>query len=155
MTALAQHHKQSLAILLLDFEKAYDKVDWDFLEAVLLKLGFPCAWIKGVSALYRHASSSVLFSGGYGTLFPISRSVRQGCLLAPFLFILYGEAQSSFLISSTMAIQALALPIENSTILDAKFVDDNALYINGDVSNLDRMLNALQTFSDATGASLN
>ena len=54
-----------------------------------------------------------------------------------------------------MAIQALALPIENSTILDAKFVDDNALYINGDVSNLDRMLNALQTFSDATGASLN
>ena len=31
MTALAQHHKQSLAILLLDFEKAYDKVDWDFL----------------------------------------------------------------------------------------------------------------------------
>ena len=61
MTALAQHHKQSLAILLLDFEKAYDKVDWDFLEAVLLKLGFPCAWIKGVSALYRHASKSVLF----------------------------------------------------------------------------------------------
>ena len=49
MTALAQHHKQSLAILLLDFEKAYDKVDWDFLEVVLLKLGFPCVWIKDVS----------------------------------------------------------------------------------------------------------
>ena len=97
MTALAKHHKQSLAILLLDFEKAYDKVDWNFLEAVLLKLGFPCAWIKGVSALYRHASSSVLFSAGYGPLFPISRSVRQGCLLAPFLFILFGEALSSFL----------------------------------------------------------
>ena len=30
MTALAKHHKQSLAILLLDFEKAYDKVDWTF-----------------------------------------------------------------------------------------------------------------------------
>ena len=54
-----------------------------------------------------------------------------------------------------MAIQALALPIENSTILDAEFADDNALYINGDVSNLDRVQNALQTFSDATGASLN
>ena len=62
MIALAQHHKQSLVILLLDFEKAYDKVDWDFLEADLLKLGFSCAWIKGVSALYRHASSSLLFS---------------------------------------------------------------------------------------------
>ena len=145
MTALAKHHKQSLAILLLDFEKAYDKVDWDFLEAVLSRLGFPSAWIKGVSALYRHASSSVLFSGGNGTLFPISRSLRQGCPLAPFLFILFGEALSSFLRSSTVAIQALALPIENSTVLAAEFADDNALYTNGDVSNLDRVQNALQT----------
>ena len=96
-----------------------------------------------MSALYRHASSSVLFSGGYGPLFPISRSVRQGCPLAPFLFILFGEALSSFLRSSTVAIQALALPIENSIVLDAEFADDTALYINGDVSNLDRVHNAL------------
>ena len=54
-----------------------------------------------------------------------------------------------------MAIQALALPIENSTILDAEFADETALYINGYVSNLDRVQNALQTFLDATGASLN
>ena len=97
MVALAHQHKQQLAILLLDFEKAYDKVDWDFLEAVLSRLGFPAAWIKGVSSLYRHAPISVLFVGEYGTLFPISRSVRQGCPLAPFLFILFGEALSSYL----------------------------------------------------------
>ena len=103
MVALAQQHKQ-LAILLLDFEKAYDKVDWDFLEALLSRLGFPTAWIKGVSSLYMHASSSVLFAGEYGTLFPISRSVRQGCPLAPFLFILFGEALSLYLSSSTAGI---------------------------------------------------
>ena len=143
MIALAQHHKQSLAILLLDFEKAYDKVDWDFLEAVLLRLGFPSAWIKGVSALYRHASSSVLFSGGNGTLFQISRSVQQGCPLAPFLFILFGEALSSFLRSSMAAIQAIALPIANSIVLDAEFADDIALYIHKDVVNLDRVHNVL------------
>ena len=73
MVALAQQNKQQLAIFLLDFEKAYDKVDWDFLESVLSRLGFPATWIKGVSALYRHASSSILFAGRYGPLFPISR----------------------------------------------------------------------------------
>ena len=86
---------------MLDFEKAYDKVDWDFLQVVLSRLGFPTAWIKGVSALYRHASSSVLFAGGYGPLFSISRSVRQGCPLASFVFILFGEALSSYLRSSS------------------------------------------------------
>ena len=118
---------------------AYDKVDWDFLEAVLLRLGFPNAWIKGVSALYRHASRSVLFSRGNGTLFPISKSVQQGCLLAPFLFILFGETLSSFLRSSMAAIQAIALPI----VLDAEFADDIALYIHKDVVNLDRVHNVL------------
>ena len=109
------------------------------MEAVLLRLGFPGAWIKGVSALYRHASSSILFFGGYGTLFPISRSVRQGCPLAPFLFILFGEALSSFLRSSIVAIQAIVLTIVNLTVLDADFADDTNLYIHGDVSNLDRV----------------
>ena len=74
---LAQQDKQQLAVLLLDFEKAYDKVDWDFLEAVLLRLGFLAEWIKGVSALSWHASSSVLFARDYGPLFPISKSVRK------------------------------------------------------------------------------
>ena len=139
MITLAQHHKQSLAIQLLDFEKAYNKVDWDFLEAVLLRLGFPIAWIKGVSALYRHASSSILFSGGNGTLFPNSRYVRQGYPLAPFLFILFGEALSSFLIFSTTTIQPIVLPIANLTVLDVEFVDGTTFYIRGDVINLDRV----------------
>ena len=107
MVALAQQNKQQLTILLLDFEKANDKVDWDFLEAVLSRLGFPNAWITGVSALYRQASSSVLFVGGYEPIFPISRLVRQGCPLDPFLFILFWEALSSYLRSSSSGINVL------------------------------------------------
>ena len=155
MVALAQQNKQQLAVFLLDFEKAYDKVDWDFLEAVLSRLGFPATWIKGVSALYRHASSSVLFAGGYGPLFPISRSVRQGCPLAPFLFILFGEALSSYLRSSSAGIRGISLPFTQPSVLDAEFADDTTLYVEGEIGNLGRVQDALQVFSDATGASLN
>ena len=87
-------------------------------------------------------------------LFPISRFVQQGCPLAPFLFILFGEALSAFLRSSMAAIQAITLPIGNSTVLAAEFGDDTGLYILGDVVNIDRVWNSLQIFSDATGASL-
>ncbi|MCO5573786.1 hypothetical protein L7F22_027560 [Adiantum nelumboides] len=55
-----------LAILLLDFEKTYDRVDWGFLEGSLERMGFPLAWIRGISALYRSASSSVTIGGHVG-----------------------------------------------------------------------------------------
>ena len=38
-----------------DFEKAYDRVNWDFMEGTLLRMGFPNRWIRGVSTLYRNA----------------------------------------------------------------------------------------------------
>ena len=55
--AAARHSHESLAIILLDFEKAYDRVDWDFLHGTLLRLGFPKEWVNGVSALYKTAHS--------------------------------------------------------------------------------------------------
>ena len=48
------------------------------------KLGFPKQWLTAVSALYNSASSRVLVDGELGQAFVISRSVRQGCPLAPF-----------------------------------------------------------------------
>ncbi|MCO5560024.1 hypothetical protein L7F22_013630 [Adiantum nelumboides] len=51
------------AIMLLDFEKAYDRVDWGFLEGTLHRMGFPDAWIRGISTLYRSASAAVTIGG--------------------------------------------------------------------------------------------
>ena len=75
-TAAAVKNKQNLAILLLDFEKAYDRVDWNLLEGIMSRLGFTEAWIKGVSCLYRNAHSQVLLAKGIGYRFRITRSVR-------------------------------------------------------------------------------
>ena len=61
--ALAITQKQKLVILLLDFEKAYDRVDWNFLEGIMLRFGFHTQWITMVSMLYRNAFSKVLLAG--------------------------------------------------------------------------------------------
>ncbi|MCO5600811.1 hypothetical protein L7F22_054927 [Adiantum nelumboides] len=50
---------QPTAIMLLDFEEAYDRVDRGFLEGTLHRMGFPNAWIRGISALYRSSSAAV------------------------------------------------------------------------------------------------
>ena len=43
--SLARLEESPLAVLLLDFEKAYDRVDWGFLEETMLLTGFPDSWI--------------------------------------------------------------------------------------------------------------
>ena len=65
-------------VLILDIEKAYDRVDWAFLHATLSKLGFDDKWINGVSALYLNAHSKVLVAGGIGERIQLSRLVCQG-----------------------------------------------------------------------------
>ncbi|KAI5075908.1 hypothetical protein GOP47_0009984 [Adiantum capillus-veneris] len=74
--SLARLRGEFLVVLLLDFEKAYDHVDWAFLKATMLRMGFPEAWIRGMAALYRSTHTQVLMSGGRGDRFSISRSIR-------------------------------------------------------------------------------
>ena len=154
-TAVAVKNKQNLVVLLLDFEKAYDRVDWNFLEGTMHHLGFNTAWIKGVSCLYRNAHSQVLLAGGVGPRFNITRSVRQGCPLAPFLFLLFAEAMHAFISSQSIGLRGLAMPMHGQDILDSEFADDTALYVDGTLTNLQQVQGALSQFCIASGAKLN
>lgn len=104
---MARMQWEDLVVLLLDFEKAYDRVDWGFLEGTLSRFGFEDAWIRGISALYTTACSQVLMAGGRGPSFALSRSVRQGCPLAPFLFLFFVEAMSIYLAAEEVGLRCL------------------------------------------------
>ena len=99
VVSLTRMRREPLAMLLLDFEKAYDWVDWAFLEDTMACMRFPFEWIRGVASLYRSAHSQILVAGDQGERFNISRSIRQGCPLAPTLFLFFVEAMSSFLVA--------------------------------------------------------
>ena len=65
-----------MAVLLLDFEKAYHRVDWGFLEETMLGMGFPNSWVHGVAAMFRIAHNQVLLAGDRGDRLSITRSIR-------------------------------------------------------------------------------
>ncbi len=79
---------QDLVLLLLNFGKAFDKIEWGFFFPALSKLGFSPKWIKWVSSLYWLTSSLIKVNRKFRGDFKLSRSIRQGCPLAPYLFIL-------------------------------------------------------------------
>lgn len=79
---------QKIIMLLLDFEKAYDRVSWSFLKQTMGRMGFEDTWIQRVMALNRNASATIIINGEQSEAFNLQRSVRQGCPLAPYLFLL-------------------------------------------------------------------
>jgi hypothetical protein len=87
----AKESSQPLLFLKLDFSKAYDKVDLRFFFQALQHLGFPDTFIDMAHLLFRVAAARISMNGKSTSSFPILQGVRQGCPLAPYLFLIVGE----------------------------------------------------------------
>lgn len=78
-------------LLFLDFEKAFDKVEWSFLQKNLTTLQLWTICFKLDQAFYHNTESCILNNGWSTNFFKLEKGVRQGCPLSPYLFILGAE----------------------------------------------------------------
>jgi hypothetical protein len=139
---------------LLDFEKAFDTIKWGFLFEALAKLGFCNQWIRWVHALYCSVTSAIKLNEAIGNSFPLARSARQGCPLAPYLFIMATDVLGHMLDDRRFEMKGLALT-KGGYIKDQTFVDNTALYLQGSRSNMERTQRVLDLFCKASRAKIN
>ena len=150
----ALESNQNMSMLLLDFEKAYDRVSWTFLRQVMEKMGFSATWIRQVMSLNLTASATIIVNGEQSQAFKLQRSVRQGCPLAPYLFLLTVDVLGQMLQHPDCHVKGLRLP-DNSTITNQMFADDTLLLLEGNPSNMDRAIDVINRFGAASGSKLN
>lgn len=115
----------------LDMSKAYDWIEWPFLEAIMDKLRFSSAWITKVMNCVTSASFLVLVNGHIGQEFKAERGLRQGWPLSPFLFILCAEGLSSLVSSVVWSGEIKGLKVAHGlpVISHLFFVDDSLLFV--------------------------
>jgi hypothetical protein len=75
-------------ILKLDFEKAYDRVNWAFMREVLVRKGFKFGFIHRVMQIVSGGQTAICINGEVVPYFRNKRGVRQGDPISPLLFSL-------------------------------------------------------------------
>ena len=142
------------AILALDQEKAFDRVDWDFLFAVLARLGFGPGFIQWVRVLYTDVASAVLVNGYTSDRFKPSRGVRQGCPLSPLLYVLSMEVLAAN-IRANPFIVGLSLPrVPRPLPVLSLYADDTSVIVTSDFAILS-VFEVYDDFQLGSGAKLN
>ena len=84
--------KKKRVIFKIDLEKAYNHVEWSFVDCMLQRFGFGERWRSWIKECISTTSFSVLVNGIPARLFKASRGLWQGDPLSPFLFTLVAEA---------------------------------------------------------------
>lgn len=144
-------------IFKIDFEKAFDRVKWDYVFETLSSMNFGPKWVSWIRKLFETSCISVLVNGVPTEEFCPSRGLRQGDPLSPLLFNLVGEGLSSLLSLGIQSGIFRGITIKGTTsyISHLQFADDVILFINDDDYSVMGIKRILQCFQLLSGMKVN
>ena len=149
----AKLNKKPVYILTFDQEKAFDQVNWEYLDMVLKKFNFPEAFITMIKTMYNDIESTILINGNLTSFFKVNRGLRQGCPLSLILYILISETLGNY-IKNEKNIIGHEMPVTNETVKLLQYADDTTAILNN-LTEIETLLDLFRRYCDATGAVLN
>lgn len=139
-------------VVSLDAEKAFDRVEWDFLFEVMEKFGLGSGFISWVKLLYSTPVASVLTNNTVSPPFQLHRGTRQGCPLSPLLFAIAIEPLAIWLRSEN-GFEGISR--QGSVHKLSLYADDLLLYVSNPSTSLPIVLDILKQFGQLSGYKLN
>lgn len=146
-------HTNSPGLLLcLDFEKAFDSLDWSFLVKVLIAFGFKEDFCKWIATFYQNIKSSISLNGNISRWFEVGRGCRQGDPISPYIFILCAEVMA-IMLRENLNIKGIKINDIETKI--TQYADDSEILLEGDRNSFEESMRIVDTFGRASGLNLN
>lgn len=157
MLPLAQEEekkgKKGMMAIKLYMEKAYDRLEWDFIQEALKATSFPPKITKLIMACISTVTYQFLVNGKPSRSFKHRRGIRQGDPISPYIFILCANILSGLLHNESSAnlIHGLLVARNAPKITHIFFADDNILCPRANLKADGSILQTLQRYQQASG----
>ncbi|RVW78875.1 LINE-1 retrotransposable element ORF2 protein [Vitis vinifera] len=141
----------------IDFEKAYDHVEWGFLDHVLQRKGFNQKWRSWMRGCLSSSSFAILVNGNAKGWVKASRGLRQGDPLSPFLFTLVADVLSRLMIRAeeTGITEGFLVGRDRTRVSLLQFADDTIFFSKASLDILQNLKIILLVFGQVSGLKIN
>jgi len=150
--------KKGFVALKLDMEKAYDRLEWDFLLSCLKQLGFHDTWIQWIKECISTVSYSFIINNEPHGFFKPSRGLRQGDPLSPYLFTICMDVLAKRLHALSLNPKSgigIKIAQDAERIPCLLFADDSLLFCKATPRACQQLKEVLDTFCTQSGQLVN
>lgn len=134
-------------------KKAYDRLEWDFLEEVMRHMGFENVWIQWIMSCVTTVKYSVLINGSPEGFIVPERGLRQGDPLSPYLFILCAEVLFHLMNKAMADRSLLGIKVSNQApaVNHLVFADDSLFFSMANVKAAKKLEEIFKTYEAVSG----
>ncbi|XP_071718293.1 uncharacterized protein [Rutidosis leptorrhynchoides] len=153
---LKNKHLKSM-VFKVGFEKAFDSINWEFLDEMMVLMGVGAKWRKWIASCLNSASISVLVNGSPTKEFKLGKGVRQGDPLSPFLFIIVAEGLN-WLAKSAVSknlFEGIEIGHDKVRISHLQYADDTIFLGKWSFENIENLMKLLKCYEFSSGLKVN
>ena len=152
------HRKKMDGVLFkIDFEKAYDKVKWSFLQQTLRMKGFAPEWCKLIEQFVQGGSVGIRVNDDIGHFFQTRKGLRQGDPLSPMLFNIVVDMLAILIARAKEdgQVGGLIPHLVDGGVSILQYADDTILFMEHDLQKAVNMKLILCIFEQLSGLKIN
>ena len=139
------------ALIFLDQEKAFDRVDHDFLYSTMAAFGIGEKFTDWLRIIYSNAATIVKVNGFHTNPITLRRGLRQGCSLSPSLYVLVIEI---FALALRANQNIVGFKVGGERIVSLHYADDATIVITQNRC-FKEVIKEIQNYEAASGARVN